>query len=183
MHVYVYVLNCATVYHIVLLEYSTVLFHRAKHPVKVHVWGGISLRGRTGVCIFQGKMDATMYVNILRATLKPFLDEVYPDSHRFMQDNDPKHTACTTLQFFADNGINWWKTPPESPDCNPVENLWHEMKEYLRREVKPHTKQQLIDGIQEFWQTVDVAKCTRYIRHLRKVLSLEIRLQGAATGY
>ena len=141
-------------------------FLRAKHPVKVHVWGGISLRGRTGLCIFEGKMDAKMYIEILRNTLQPLLGEVYPDSHRFMQDNDPKHTSKLASQFFSDNRINWWKTPPESPDCNPIENLWHELKEYLRREVKPRCTQELIDGIQEFWQTVDILKCTRYIRHL-----------------
>jgi transposase len=44
---------------------------------------------------------------------------------------------------------------PESPDLNPIENLWHELKEYLRREVKPSTKKELIDGINQFWHTVD----------------------------
>ena len=78
---------------------------------------------------------------------------VYRDSHRFMQDNDPKHTSRLASQFFEDNGINWWRTPAESPDCNPIENLWHDMKGYLRREVKPETKQQLIDGTQLFWTT------------------------------
>ena len=156
---------------------------RAKHPVKVHVWGGISLHGTTCLCIFEGNMDAVMYVDILRRSLKPFIDEVYPDSHRFMQDNDPKHTSRLANDFFRDNDINWWRTPPESPDCNPIENLWHEMKEYLRREVKPKVKQELIDGIQEFWATVDIDKCTRYIRHLRKVIPRVIELDGAATGY
>ena len=124
-----------------------------------------------------------MYVDILRQSLKPFIDDVYPDSHRFMQDNYPKHTSRLTREFFQLNSINWWKTPPESPDCNPIENLWHEVKEYLRREVKPKTKQELIDGIQEFWTTVDVPKCTKYIRHLRKVIPRVIELEGAATGY
>ena len=44
----------------------------------------------------------------------------------------------------------------ESPDLNPIENLWHELKEYIRREVKPQTKDQLINGIEAFWSTVDV---------------------------
>ena len=37
-------------------------------------------------------------------------------------------------------------------------------------EVKPRTKQQLVDGIKAFWATVDADKCARYIRHSRKVL-------------
>lgn len=158
-------------------------FYRPKHPLKVHVWGGISLRGPTPLCIFEGKMDAPMYVEILQKTLKPFIDDVYPESHRLFQDNDPKHTSRYAQDYFASQGINWWKTPPESPDCNPIEMVWHEMKEYLRREIKPTTKQQLIDGITQFWRTVDVAKCSRYIRHLRKVLPRVIELNGAATGF
>ena len=131
--------------------YLFLFFCRAKRPIKVHVWGGISVRGPTGICIFEGKMDAPMYVHNLQNTLKPFIDEVYPNSPpRFMQDNDPKHTSKLAQEFFDENGINWWRTPPESLDCNPIENLWHELEEYLRREVKPTTKQQLIDGFQAF---------------------------------
>ena len=77
----------------------------------------------------------------------------------------------------------WWKTPPESPDLNPIKNMWHEIKEYLRREVKPQTKQQLIDSILKFWKTVTIAKCRRYINHLNKVIPRVIQLNGGATGY
>ena len=114
--------------------------------LKVHVWAGISVQGRTGVCVFDGIMDAEMYVDILRCTLLPFLHDVFSDGHRFMQDNDPKYTSRQAAQFFQENRVNWWNTPPESPDLNPIENLWHEMKEFLRREVKPHTKDELIGG-------------------------------------
>ena len=135
------------------------------------------MRGRTSLCTFEGKMDAAMHIDILQKRLKPFINDMYPNSHRCMQDNDPKHTSRLAKDFFQQHHINWWKTPPGYPDCNPIENLWHEMKEYLQREVKPRVKQEPIDGIQEFWATVDVPKCTVYIRHLRKVIELE----GAAT--
>lgn len=101
---------------------------RPKHPTKVHVWAGISARGATGVCVFEGIMDARLYTSILETYLIPFIAEVYPTGHRFMQDNDPKHTSRHARQFFEDNSINWWETPPESPDANRIENLWHELK-------------------------------------------------------
>ena len=78
--------------------------------------------------MFDGIMDAQMYTNILETYLIPFIRDVYPNGHRFMQDNDPKHTSRHAQQFFQDHSINWWKTPPESPDANPIENLWHELK-------------------------------------------------------
>ena len=156
---------------------------RAKHPIKLHVWAGISRRGPTPIVIFDSTMNAELYVSILRSGLIPFIRSTYPDSHRFMQDNDPKHTSRTARQFFGDERINWWKTPPESPDANPIENLWHEMKEFIRREVKPTTKAELVTGIKHFWNTVDVPKCNKYISHLRKVIPRIIELDGAATGY
>ena len=49
--------------------------------------------------------------------------------------------------------------------------------------MKPKTKEQLIQGIAEFWGTVDKNKCLKYIGHLKKVIPKVIDLEGAATGY
>ena len=106
---------------------------RPKHPIKVHVWAGISCRGPTRVCIFEGIMDADLYVSILEGYLLPFIRMEYPSFHQFMQENDPKHTSRRTRDFFEQHSINWWKTPPESPDANPLENLWHELKVRLQK--------------------------------------------------
>ena len=84
-------------------------------------------------------MDAELYTTILRQTLLPFLCDVYSAGHRLMQDNDPKHTSRRAVSLIKKEGVNWWRTPPESPDTNPIENLWHEMKEFIRREVKPQS--------------------------------------------
>ena len=124
-----------------------------------------------------------MSTNILSRCLIPFCRRVYPHGHRFMQDNNPKHTFKRAQKFFEDNGINWWRTPPESPDSNPIENMWHELKEYLRREVKPKNKEELVQEILSYWQTVIVEKCRRYIGHLKKVIPRMIELKGDATGY
>ena len=106
-------------------------------------------------------MNAELYVEIIKEALLPFIKEKFPVYHRFMQDNDPKHTSKHAQKFLKDNNVNWWKTAAESPDLNPIENLWHELKEFIRREVKPRSKDELIDGIKRFWATVDRSKCTR----------------------
>ena len=85
---------------------------RPKHPIKVHVWAAISKRGATKVCIFEGKMNADFYIEILSRYLLPFIAGKFPTAHRFMQDNDPKHTSQKARGFYAANGINWWKPPP-----------------------------------------------------------------------
>ena len=128
-------------------------------------------------------MNGPLFVQILDQSLLPFLKERLPDQHRYMQDNDPKHTSRCAQAFFSANNVNWWKNPPESPDLNPIENLWHEAKEFLRREVKPHSKQELMDGILKFWKTVTIAKCRKYINHICKVIPKVIELNGEATGY
>lgn len=157
-------------------------FSRPKHPVKVHVWAGISKQGATGICIFQGTLVKELFVDILDKTLLPFIKDIIPQ-HRFMQDNDPKHTSGYAKDWIEEKEINWWKTPPESPDLNPIENLWHELKEYIRHVVKPKSKEELVEGIKEFWRTVDVQKCNKYIGHLRKVVPKVIEVGGNATGY
>ncbi len=119
----------------------------------------------------------------LDQTLIPFLHDVYPENHRFMQDNDPKHTSRLAKQYLVNKSVNWWPTPAESADLNPIENIWHEMKEYVRREVKPTTKGELVTGVAQFWGTVTSEKCRKYIRHLHKVMPRVIELGGAATGY
>ena len=45
-----------------------------------------------------------------------------------MADNDPKHTSKAAREFLEENDMFWWRTPAESPDLNPIEKVWHELK-------------------------------------------------------
>jgi len=156
---------------------------KPKHPLSVHVWAGISKPGTTDIAIFTGVMDSTGYQTIMRDYLPPFITRAYPQGHRLVMDNDPKHRSKSTSEWMKSNKINHWPTPPESPDLNPIERVWAAMKYHIRRRVKPTNKDELTQGIREFWSTVTPAMCTRYIDHILKDAELIVANDGGPAGH
>jgi hypothetical protein len=96
---------------------------KPKHPLRLHAWGGISRQGTTPLLIFDGILKSDFFVEkIVNQTFLPFKQSIFPDKHRFQQDNDPKHRSKLAKEFMTKNNINWWECwPSESPDINPIE--------------------------------------------------------------
>ena len=154
---------------------------KAKHPPKVNVLAGISSCGATNVVVFTGILTATRYVD---NALIPFLATVFPDHHRFQQDNDPKHTSRYAKDYIDEKGINWFKTPASSPDLNiPIELIWHALKDYLRNDYKPKNMSELKSGIKAFWATLTPGICKKYVSHLKKVIPKVIEVGGLPSRY
>ena len=143
-----------------------------KHPLKLHIWGTISSQGAASVVMFGDIMDAVHYADILDATLVPIIADHFSDGsgHRFQMDNDPKYRNNHIENYLEKYGINWWPTPLESPNLNPIVNLWGSLKQYFHTTHKPRNLQQLKEGVLNFWQTFTPAVCRKYINHLHKVI-------------
>jgi hypothetical protein len=86
-------------------------------------------------------MDAPLYCYILGQNLSKSAQLMGLDEYVFQQDNDPKHTSKLAKQFFEENRIKLLDWPAQSPDMNPIENLWALMNEklqYLPLKIKPN---------------------------------------------
>ena len=154
------------------------------HDFNFSIFAGISRQGATELVLYEGRCNAVGFRRIFAQSVLPFAATVYATRRwRLQMDNARYHVSPLSRAFFVQHQINHFATPAQSPDFNPIELVWHDLKVFIRENVKPSTQAELIDGITEFWENiVTVEYCNKKIDHLEKVLKVCVELQGLATG-
>ena len=99
-----------------------------KHPPSQMIWGAISEHGVAGISFLSPgtTTNGPRYVELLAEKLK--IHMAVHSCTIFMQDGAPCHRSKVAMTFLAENGIKVLDWPVNSPDLNPIENLWTNMK-------------------------------------------------------
>lgn len=153
-----------------------------KWSQKIMVWGGLSWFGVTALKICQRTVNSETYQGILHECLFESANQYYPNGYILQQDNATPHTSKSTRKFLEDNKITVMSWPANSPDLNPIENLWSVIKTRVEK-IDPENVSCLKSAINEVWNEISRETRESLIGSMEKRLQECIRLNGETLNY
>ena len=156
-----------------------------KFPSKIMVWGAISVHGPSRLHIVEGTMNGAKYISMLNSRLLPQIRNWFEQEPCiFQQDSAPCHTAKAVYAWFKTNKIKVLKWPGNSPDMNPIESMWNQLKDEIHN-VPITTKVQLIERLIQVWfHSPKIRKmCQDLIKGMPKRVEALKNAKGGQTKY
>jgi transposase len=145
-------------------------------------WAAISVHGKTDLVHIEGALNAPKYIEILQQKLLPCARRWFRRGKwTFQQDGAAFHTAASVQSWLKANVPDFIpkeKWPANSPDLNPIENLWSTV---LTRAKKSQctTQRGWQLALARQWALITVEELQRLIGSMDWRMRECIRLRGA----
>ncbi len=138
--------------------------------------------GRLAI-IIDGTMNSALYQKILKENVRTSVcDLKLKHTWVMQQDNDPKHTSKSTSEWLKKNKIKVLEQPSQSPDLNPIEMLWHDLKQSIHAR-KPSNVAELKQFCKEEWVKIPPQRCERLIASYHTRLIAVVAAKCSTTSY
>lgn len=150
----------------------------------VHVWAGMTEFNRTRLVVLNGNINAQRYIDqVLRPVVAPFMRR-HLRHGTFQQDNATPHRAILTRNFLQQSNVTVLDWPSNSPDLNPIENIWSELGRAVRqRDPPPANARQLRDALVTEWDNLPQQLLASVVQSMRRRCTACIAAQGGHTRY
>ncbi len=148
----------------------------------IMVWGCFSWVGVGPIYWIKQIMNADKYVEILETVMLPYAEYDMPLKWVMQQDNDPKHTSKKAKEWFLRNKIEVMEWPAQSPDLNPIENLWADIKKNISNS-NPRNSKQLWEITKSAWVSIPVERFQNLINSMPRRMCAVLKAKGYTTKY
>lgn len=154
-----------------------------KFPASVMVWGGFGYGGVSELVVLPKglSVNQNVYYTLLNDHLEESFDRTGCDI--FQQDGAPAHTAKGIISWFKDCGLEYipdW--PGNSPDLNPIENLWAILKAKIR-DRDTSTVDKLVAELQSAWANLNPEHLQNLAKSIPTRLQMVIDAKGQPINY
>jgi len=154
-----------------------------KHDKKINVWGCFAAHGVGKLYRVNGNLEQNQFHSILVHQMIPSARALFPDGNFvFQQDNDPKHTATKNQEYLKNKNIQVLNWPSQSPDLNPIENLWSCMDREMKNR-NPQNEDQLFAIVKERWESLTTDLLTSLVESMPRRCAAVIQSKGMPTKY
>ncbi|KAF7649459.1 hypothetical protein LDENG_00141170, partial [Lucifuga dentata] len=134
------------------------------------VWACFAAGGPGNLTVIDSLMNSSVYQSILDEHVKVSARKLYLGTKWILQqDNDPKHSSKSTVEWLQKNRIKVLPWPSQSPDLNPIEMLWRDLKAAVHQR-KPSNLTQLKQYCMEEWAKISPSRCEKLISGYKKRL-------------